>query len=275
MDALSALLSHFMVSARVFHTGELCGVADFSHDDGTGHLHLVREGRAIVHHPGRPAVHIDTPSLLFYPRALNHRLVIPAASAADVVCATIGFRDGAHNPLASALPDYLLMPLDAAGPLAATIDLLFQEAFIDQCGRQVVLDRLCEVLVVQVLRYAVRHGLVGPGMLAGLSDPGLSKALVAMHEQPGGAWTVDRLAAQAGMSRSRFARKFHQVIGATPADYLTDWRIVVAQGLLEMHRPVKTVALEVGYGSQPAFTKAFTSRVGMSPRAWMNRLARD
>lgn len=271
MDALSGLLSRFMISARVFHTGELCGVADFTEDHGVGHLHLVRSGRAIVYHPDSPAIQIDVPSVLFYPRALSHRLVIPAGGAADVLCATIGFAEGKKNPLARALPDHLLIPLAEITALTATLELLFEEAFIDQYGRQAMLDRLCEVLLIQVLRYAVQHNLVGRGMLGGLSDPGLARALVAIHEQPGQPWTVERLAGQAGMSRSGFARHFHCLIGVTPANYLADWRIAVAQGMLELRRPVKAVALEVGYGSQAAFSKAFTQRVGMSPRAWMSQ----
>lgn len=275
MDALSGLLSRFMISARVFHTGELCGVADFTEDHGVGHLHLVREGRAIVYHPDRPSIQIDVPSVLFYPRALSHRLVIPAGNAADVLCATIAFQDRKQNPLANALPDYLLIPLAEITALVATLELLFEEAFIDQYGRQAMLDRLCEVLVIQVLRYAVQHNLVGQGMLGGLSDPGLARVLFAIHEQPGQSWTVERLAEQAGMSRSGFARHFHCLVGTTPANYLTDWRMIVAQGLLKRHHPVSAVALEVGYGSQAAFSKAFTHRVGISPRAWVNQFAAD
>lgn len=275
MDALSGLLSRFMMSARVFHTGELCGIADFSEDHGVGHLHLVREGRAIVYHPDGPAIEIEVPSILFYPSALSHRLVIPEGSAADVLCATIGFSEGKNSPLAKALPHYLLIPVAEVTSLSPTLGMLFEEAFTDRYGRQAMLDRLCEVLVIQVLRYAVQHDHVGHGMLGGLADPALARALVAIHEQPGQSWTVARLAERAGMSRSGFARHFHSLVGVTPANYLTEWRIAVAQGMLEKRRPVKAVAIEVGYGSQAAFSKAFTQRVGMSPRTWVNQLAEN
>lgn len=271
MDLLSGLLSRFTLRAQVFHTGELCGISDFSGNQPVGHLHLVRQGQVIVHHADRPSVHIDEPTFLFYPRALSHRLVVPPDGIADILCAAIAFRDGEHNPLARALPDYLLIPLSQMPALTQALDLLFDEAFRDQCGRQLILDRLCDVLIVQVIRHAIETGQITSGMLAGLSDPGLARALVAIHDQPSQAWTLERLATLSGMSRSSFAQRFHQVVGSTPADYLAGWRISLARSLLEKNVPVKKVALDVGYGSQPAFTKAFTARVGMSPRAWLNR----
>jgi AraC-like DNA-binding protein len=271
MDMLSGLLSRFTLRARVFHTGELCGISDFRADDEVGHLHLVRQGQVIVHHANCPSIHIDVPTFLFYPRAFSHRLVVPSDSVADILCAAIAFRDGDHNPLARALPDYLLIPLKQIPTLTHVLDLLFNEAFHDQSGRQLILDRLCDVLVVQVIRHAMETGQMTSGMLAGLATPGLARALVAMHEQPAEAWTLERLATLSGMSRSSFAKHFHQVVGITPADYLTSWRISMARSLLEKNVPVKRVAQDVGYGSQPAFTKAFTARLGMSPRAWLNR----
>lgn len=271
MDMFSGLLSSFTINARVFHTGELCGVADFSEDHGVGHLHIVRQGRATVFHPDRAALEIEQPGVLFYPRALSHRLVVPDASAADVLCATISFAGGSQNPLARSLPDLLLVPLDSVATLAATLDVLYQEAGAETFGRQVILDRLCEVLIVQLLRYAVSHELIGRGALAGASNIFLARALSAIHAQPGHAWSIASLADQAGMSRSAFSRLFHDIVGVTPAAYLADCRIVAAQRLLDDGRPVGTVALEVGYGSQPAFTKAFTRRVGMSPRDWSKR----
>lgn len=274
MDMLSGLLSNFAINAQVFHAGELCGVADFSDDHGVGHLHVIRHGRATVFHPDRAAIEIDTPSVLFYPRALSHRLVIPDTSVSDVLCATISFSGGMHNPLARSLPDSLLVPLDCIGTLAATLDLLYQEALGDAYGRQVILDRLCEVLIVQLLRYAVSSELIRHGVLAGASNVFLARALSAIHERIGESWSIASLAHQAGMSRSAFSRLFHEVVGVTPAAYLADCRIVAAQKLLDDDRPVGTVALEVGYSSQPAFTKAFTRRVGTSPSEWSRRAGR-
>lgn len=275
MDQLSGLLQHFKLSARVFYSGELCGLHDYGLEGDAGHLHLVRRGPVTVHHPGSAAIGIDMPTLLFYPRAKNHRLLVPPNAAADVVCATIVFQNGAQNPLASALPDYLQIPLDQLSELAPTLNLLFDEAFRGGCGKQLILDRLCEVLIVQIIRHAIDTGQAGAGLLAGMADARLARALAAMHHKPAQAWSVDQLASVCGMSRSAFAKGFHETVGTTPADYLTGWRIALAQNMLEQNRPVKNIAIDIGYGSQPAFTKAFTARVGMSPRAWLKRTRGD
>jgi AraC-like DNA-binding protein len=271
MDSLTTLLSRFNLRAEVFHTGELCGTADFDGKDQAGHLHLLREGKVIVHHHDRPSFEITEPSLLFYPRALSHRLVVPATSKADIVCASVVFGGARYNPLARALPDYLLLRLSDMPSAQQVLNVLFDEAFHDHCGRQLVLDRLCDVLVVQVIRQALEAGEITSDVLASLSNSALSRVLTAIHADPAAAWTLDRMAELAGMSRTSFAMRFHQILGVTPADYLAGSRISLAQTLLEKETPVKTVALDVGYGSQAAFTKAFKTHLGVSPRAWMKR----
>lgn len=108
---------------------------------------------------------------------------------------------------------------------------------------------------------------------AGLSDPRLARALVALHEAPGEPWDLPRMAARAGMSRSAFAASFRRTVGQPPADYLTDWRLTLAQAQaqLRLGRPVKSVALELGYANASALSRAFTARMGQSPRQWLER----
>jgi AraC-like DNA-binding protein len=272
MEQLSILLSRFSFSARVFYNGQFCGANSFCRQEQVGHLHLVRAGTVIVHHDSHPSIHIHEPSLLFYPRGMNHQLFVPPGSPAQLLCATIAFQGGANNALAKAMPDYLLMPFKELSRLARTFDLLFEEAGHDEHGRQVVLDRLCEVLTIQTMRHAFQTGQLALGMLAGLSDPGLARALDAIHGEPAKPWSLERLAQIAGMSRSKFAKHFHDIVGTTPAGYLTDWRMQLAQNLLKANKSVKVVAQEVGYGSQPAFSKAFTAKFKRSPRAWLGAL---
>ena len=105
-------------------------------------------------------------------------------------------------------------------------------------------------------------------MLAGLSHPRLRKALVAMHEQPAHDWSLEALAAMAGMSRSVFANTFRDAVGCTPGAYLQSWRVRLAQQALVQGRPLKTIALDVGYGSEAALSRAFKAQCGMPPREW-------
>jgi AraC-like DNA-binding protein len=128
---------------------------------------------------------------------------------------------------------------------------------------------LSELLVLHLLRIAMSSGGPRMGVLAGLADPRLAKALVAMHAQPAEAWTLQRLAERAGMSRARFALHFQQVVGQTPMDYLAGWRMGLAMAELRRGRPVGQVAQQVGYGSASALARVFSARVGVSPLAWL------
>ena len=92
---------------------------------------------------------------------------------------------------------------------------------------------------------------------------------MALHEQPGQDWTLERMAAQAGMSRSAFAAAFRTAVGQTPADYLADWRLALAQAALRAGRPVKQLAPELGYANPSALSRLFRQRVGCSVRDWL------
>src|SRR5690606_12111322 len=97
--------------------------------------------------------------------------------------------------------------------------------------------------------------------------------LTAIHEQPDAAWTLARMANTAGMSRSAFAAAFKQRVGSTPIDYLTQWRVSIAQTLLRDGNSVKAISARLGYSSASALSRAFTHTVGASPRAWLQAQA--
>ncbi|MDY7577895.1 AraC family transcriptional regulator [Herbaspirillum sp. RTI4] len=269
MDSLSSLFSRFSLNARVFYTGNLCSIVDFDEQPGLGHLHVMREGHLQVQRPGKATLDISEPSLLFYPRPHQHRFHADAPGGATLVCATIDFGAGMGNPLLQALPDFLLIPLASIEGIDATLALLFQEAFTDLKGRQTAINLLTEYFLVLMLRHVIHANLVKAGVLAALADPRLTKAIAAMHEHPEQEWSLESLGRTAGMSRARFAAHFHQTIGATPLNYLTDWRISLAQAMLKKGKAVKFIAPLVGYSSPVALTRVFTRRVGMSPSQWL------
>jgi AraC-like DNA-binding protein len=266
-DRLSAFLQRFALHARVFHQGPLCGAADFGETDG-GHLHIVRRGPVRVQGPAGESIEVHEPSVLFYPRGVSHRLVADSRDGALVVCAAVDLGAGDENPLLRALPPRLVVALADVPAIDAAQALLFDEALGGRCGRAAVVDRLAEVLVVQLLRLAIERRLVDGGLLAGLADPRLAKALTAVHSEPGRAWTLEAMAEAAGMSRSRFAAHFTRVMGLPAGEYLVQWRIGVAKSLLRRGRPVKQVAIDVGYGASSTFGRAFTQAVGLTPTRW-------
>jgi AraC-like DNA-binding protein len=267
-DPLVSLLSHFALQAGVFYTGNICGIHDFDRDTQRGHLHLIRRGVVRLDGTERVEYDITEPTLVFLPRPEFHRLVADNGAGADVVCGTVHF-GGGRNPVTDSLPDVVMIELHQLQGVEMILDLMFQEAFADQRGRQAVLDRLCEVLVVMLLRHCVEHGVTRGGALAGLADARIAPALQAMHDAPASAWSLETLAQVAHMSRARFAARFKSVTGTTVAEYLTSWRLMAAQRLLASGKAPKAVAHEVGYANASALARAFTRKLGVSPLAWL------
>jgi AraC-like DNA-binding protein len=190
-------------------------------------------------------------------------------SDTQLVCASLTFDGGAGNALAAALPDYLVLDLDAVPSMAGTLEWLFNEAFGGICGREAMIDRLVEVLVIQLLRHILTDREQSPGMMAGLADPRLARPMSLMHDTPARAWTVAELSAAANMSRAGFAEHFRRVVGQTPVDYLVNWRISLAQKRLREGKSIAVIADEVGYESPSALARAFRRKTGVSPREWV------
>ena len=273
MDQLSSILNRFSISAGVFYSGQLCGLSSFdAPDTQTGHLHLLRKGKLIIQIQGKSDLVFDEPTLLFYPRPTHHRIVAEEADQTEIVCAEVHYGSGPTNPLASSMPSVVSIPLAKAGRLQETIDWLFEEAFSQQSARQVVMDRLCEIMIIQLLRHLMSTNGINGGLLAGLSDLKLAKALDVIHNQPDHNWSLVELAEKAMMSRSRFAEHFKNIIGITPNDYLVSWRVELAKGLLKQNKPVGWVANEVGYDNASALARVFRSRTGMSPKEWLKTI---
>lgn len=276
IDRLSSLLARFHVRAHLFHTGPLCGVTSFAAKPGRGFLHVLRRGEMVVTHrpnAGPPRrVEVRAPTVLFYPRPLAHNFHNAPTQDSDFTCASLDFEGGNSHPLARALPALVLLPLDQVQGLEQSLALLFAETDRVRCGHRLLADRLFEVVLLQILRWLLDHpaqGGVAVGMLMGLADPALARTLVALHEQPGQPWSLERMARQAGMSRSAFAARFKTLVGETPADYLSNWRLAIAQAELRSGRSVKIVADELGYANASALSRVFAQRVGLSPRAWL------
>lgn len=268
-DRLEALLAHFSVRAQTFNAGTLCGINDLVPEGDTGQLHLVRRGTLqVIHHGGQPDLHIREPSLLLYPRPLAHRFAMDTDDGADMACAFLRFEGGSANPIAATLPAVVCLPLSQLHGADVVLALLFEEAFDSRCGRMAVLDRLFEVVLIQILRNLMEREQTQVGMLAGLAHVRLRHALIAMHTRPALDWSLDALAQEAGMSRSVFANVFRETVGCTPGAYLQAWRVSLVAQALRQGRSLKLVADEVGYGSESALSRAFKAACGVSPRAW-------
>ncbi len=162
------------------------------------------------------------------------------------------------------------------GRLTMLLASLGEEALADRPGRSLVLDRLLEVMLIEALRTrpAALPG-EAQGLLAGLADAKIGKALRLMHADAQRPWTVMALASAIGMSRSAFAARFTQMLGMPPIDYLANWRLTLAKdALAAANKPMTEIAEIAGYQSVSAFSTGFKRATGFSPKFYAQSLAR-
>ncbi|MEX3011730.1 AraC family transcriptional regulator [Hoeflea sp. TYP-13] len=219
------------------------------------------EGNLIVF--GNPAAGSPC-GVEFWPRHQTAQSSIP--SMERLLEARAGW-GGHSNPLVSALSERLVMETDGNDNTAMLLQMVMAEAIGNRCGSASALNRLCEVLIIRLLRRQLELGATTPGLLAGLSDDRLSRALVAMHENPGKSWRNTELADVAGMSLSRFSEQFVSRVGETPQSYLRRWRMILARQEIASGRRIQSVARKLGYSSSEALSRAFNKHYGRSPVA--------
>jgi AraC-like DNA-binding protein len=174
--------------------------------------------------------------------------------------------------LVSLLPE--LVVVRGEQRLTTLVELLGDEAGADRPGRNVVLARLLEVLLIEAFR-ATAGPTAAPGLLRGLADERLAAALRQMHGEPTRPWTVGELAREAALSRSTFFDRFRREVGVSPIEYLSGWRMAIAKDLLRGQGvSVGEVAQRVGYSSSSTFSVAFARQVGASPTTYARGHAR-
>jgi AraC-like DNA-binding protein len=159
--------------------------------------------------------------------------------------------------------------------LEASVRYALAEARSPRPGGAGVLAKLSEVLFIEVLRLYMNEQATGrTGWLAGVGDRIVGGALNALHQKPAHAWTLEELARAANTSRSVLAERFQQLVGSSPMQYLTQWRMLLAANLLaRSNAPLARIAEDVGYQTDTAFSRAFRREYGAPPAAWRRRRA--
>ena len=192
-----------------------------------------------------------------------------------IVCGSLSFDEARLKPITQLLPNFILMKADQARTLALhnTVQALASEMAEQAPGSEVVANRLAEVLFVHLLRAHIASGPArNKGWLRAIFDPQIGAALNAIHDNVNTPWTVESLGEAAGMSRSAFALRFKELLGQTPLEYVTEWRMQKAMQILQQRgRKLIDVARLVGYESDAAFSKAFKRVVGANPGEYLKR----
>ena len=261
-------------------------------------FHLVVQGRCHVTLAGGTVVDLDPGDLILIPGGCEHVLADAAGrlpstledvvrasgftgrgafvvgrgdpgASTQMVCGHLSFTTGADHPLLRALPEVIaLKPADRAlHPLLdETLRLVVRRAFDEGLGAAASIARLSEVFFIEAVRASVARHPELARIMGAMSDIHVGRALERIHAAPGEAWTVESLASEAGMSRSRFAERFTEMLGTAPMAYVTEWRLQRALArLVESEASVKAIASEAGYQSAAAFTRAFSQRFGHPP----------
>lgn len=207
-------------------------------------------------------------------RAQNNIVQLGGDGApSTIVCGSISFDRASLKPITQLLPKFILIKAQQAQETAlhATMQALTLEISQQMSGSEIVRNRLAEALFIQMLRAHIQSETSrGKGWLRAIFDPQIGAAISAIHDNVSEPWTVSSLAESAGMSRSAFAARFKYLLGQTPLEYVTDWRMQRAMHLLQdRHRKLIDVAQAVGYESHAAFSKAFKRVVGRNASEYL------
>jgi len=262
-------------------------------------FHLITEGECFVEMGGDEPVRLIAGDVIIFPQGDAHRMTsepgLPPALGGKLdrvlvrrprqlayggggpttrlVCGYLACDARLAAMLLAGLPPLVRVNVrgsNAGAWLEASVRYALGEARSPRPGGAGVLAKLAEVLFIEVLRLYMNEQSKGrTGWLAGVGDRIVGAALRSMHKQPAHAWTLDELAREAGSSRSVLAERFQHLVGSSPMQYLTQWRMLLAANLLtRSNAPLASIAEDVGYQTDTAFSRAFRREFGAPPAAW-------
>lgn len=273
MEVLSDILKGLRATGSVYFCDFLVPPWDLPYEgEERAMFHLVRRGRCRFEVAGQRHT-LEAGDFVFIAPGVDHRLVAdgPEDPQTLLLCGYCRFDAVENDVLLRALPGHVLIQRDELEQwpwLTRTLEHLSAEYMSEAPGSELTVNKLTEVLLVQLLRADFgRNSDVG--IVAALQDKRLVRALTAIHDAPGRDWTIEDAAGEASMSRSGFARKFKEVLGTSFFDYLTRLRMRNARKLLATtNLSVPMIGEQVGYQSDLSFVKAFKKLHGMTPRAY-------
>ena len=303
MDLIDDILSTLNLKGALYFRTQFTGEWGVTVPEyvGAARFHLVVQGQCHVRTASGALVTLSAGDLILIPAGKSHQLLDTpeqsapllqdvleelnydgegvliagegdASAATQMVCGHFSFRAGADHPLLRALPDYLVVTAAdraRARLLDDTLRLITQTIFEETPGSLASVVRLSEAAFIELIRTSAARQKNLAGIMAAFEDKQIARALQSIHERANHPWTVEMLAQEAGMSRSRFAERFRSLLGVAPLAYLCEWRLQKALAMLDdTQTSVQQIAIEAGYQSPAAFTRAFANRFGTPPREY-------
>ncbi|WP_265942750.1 AraC family transcriptional regulator [Dechloromonas sp. A34] len=267
LDRLSALLEG--LAPRVEVNLPPAGIArlDFAAEPSPFlHIHLLAEGEIRLQLWSSASIALQAPCIVICRSDIAHALETPAAENFQRLMCARAWLDGPVAPLLlNEFSTPQVVSIDGAeSSLRHVIDLISSELEAPRCGQPALLDRAGDILFIGLLRHLIAHPKTSGGLLSGLADPRIARALVAIHAQPQFKWTLESLAEEAGMSRTAFANTFREVMLATPGKYLSAIRLAIAQRAVQSGKGLKAAARDAGYTSPSALSRALSQASAMA-----------
>ncbi len=190
----------------------------------------------------------------------------------QMVCGHFTFRAKAEHMFLKALPSYIVVTAGVRAQntlLDASLRLMSSRIFKGALGADATIRRLSEIIFIELLRLGIGQQDEVQSMFKALKDPKISQSLHLIHTLPAAPWTLETLAVEVAMSRSRFAERFKRLVGTSPMSYLSNWRLQKALALIgDTNQSIQQVAKQTGYQSPSAFTRAFQDKFGMAPKEY-------
>ena len=269
---------------------------------GAKHLaicHLVLEGQCWVKLNNGEPVHLRVGDIVVFPHGDSHmmgsglqfapahidhvvQLRMPELNLVRyggegerslLVCGWFAYEREQPNPLVANLPPQFVTALGALASwpwISQSIRYALEQCSGHQVGSDVVTAKVAEMIFVEALRgYMESLPAAQTGWLSGLRDPHIGKCLSLLHADPAREWTVAELARSVNLSRSVLAGRFVELVKMSPMQYLKEWRLSAAAGMLSSRRDsLARIADAIGYESEAAFSRAFKKSYGVSPGQW-------
>lgn len=268
--ALESLLNQSMLQVQVVAELHRCG--EWFLDEPRyecGLFHLVGHGECLVESPAlAQGMALQAGDLVIFPHGAPHRLSAGDGSArTSLICGEFRFVGASLHPLGLALPGCIVIRAEqASGPFRQLAAMMVDAVHQGCAGRQVLLNKLADALFTLAICDYARDAGERQGLFASLADPRIARVLQAVHDNPGKAWTMQSMATLACMSRSTFAERFTQLMKVPPIQYLTQWRVSLAeQWLRDRQQSVAGIAQQLGYSSEAAFRRLFKRVSGTCP----------